>query len=304
MRERDLIKEFLSYLSAERGLSRNTLESYGRDLAKLKDFADAEGLPVEDLARPDLREFVASLSRAGLSANTISRVMSAVRGFYKFLLLDGFAKKNPAEDIDTPGKGFYLPNFLSEGDMELLLAMPDTSHEIGLRDRTILELMYASGLRVSEAANLSIFDIDLDSGIVRCIGKGNKERQIPIGRSASTWLGAYLAVRTKKEDADPKRLFVSAGGKAINRQTIFKLVKEYSGKAGLEDVSPHTLRHSFATHLLQRGADSRSVQAMLGHADISTTQIYTHITDNHLKKAYRKFHPRSGAPSPPEDADQ
>lgn len=304
MHERDLIKDFLSYLSAERGLSRNTLESYGRDLAKLRDFADLEGLAVEELSRPEIREFVATLSRAGLSANSINRIISAVRGFYKFLLLDGFAKKNPAEDIDTPGKGFYLPNFLSEADLELLLAVPDTSQETGLRDRAILELMYASGLRVSEAASLGVHDVDLNSGIVTCIGKGNKERKIPIGRSAASWLGKYLSVRKKKEGADPERMFVSAGGRPITRQTIFLLVKEHSEKAGLEGVSPHTLRHSFATHLLQHGADSRSVQAMLGHADISTTQIYTHITDNHLKKAYRKFHPRSGANTPPEDVEK
>lgn len=301
MTTRDLIREFLSYLSAERGLSKNTLAAYGRDLARLKEFAEGEGLPVEEISRPEVREFVASLSREGLSVNSINRIISAVRGFYKFLQLDGFTNKNPAEDIDNLGKGFYLPNFLSEDDVEKLLSVPDTSTETGLRDRTILELMYASGLRVSEAASLNVHDIDLDSQIVTCLGKGNKERKIPLGRSAAAWIAKYLTVRKKKETPGIRNLFVSVAGRPISRQTIFKLVKEYSDSAGLQGVSPHTLRHSFATHLIQRGADSRSVQAMLGHADISTTQIYTHITDNHLKNAYRKFHPRAAGKFEKED---
>lgn len=295
MPERDLIKEFLSYLSAERGLSRNTLESYRRDLLKLREFADSESLAIAEVSRGDIREFIVTLTSGGMAPNTVNRTVSAVRGFYRFLQLDGFLKKNPAEDIDTPGKGFYLPNFLSEDDIERLFEVPDTDQETGLRDRAILELMYASGLRVSEAATLKIYDVDLDSGIVTCIGKGNKERKIPIGRSAAEWTGRYLRVRRKK-DGGGDNLFVTANGRPVTRQTIFKLVRTYAGKAGLEGVSPHTLRHSFATHLLQRGADSRSVQAMLGHADISTTQIYTHITDNHLKNAYSKFHPRAKDP--------
>ncbi|QQS43035.1 MAG: site-specific tyrosine recombinase XerD [Acidobacteriota bacterium] len=292
MSERDLVKEFLSYLAAERGLSKNTLAAYGSDLSKLKDFADAEELGLEELSRSEIREFVASLSVDGLSVNSINRVISAVRGFYKFLQIDRFIEKNPTDDIDTLTKGFYLPNFLSEDDVDRLFEAPDTSQETGLRDRAILELMYAAGLRVSEAANLNVRDVDLDSQIVTCVGKGNKERKIPIGRSAAKWLGEYLEIRRRKE-TDTKNLFVSHAGKPITRHMIFSLVKEYSEKAGLEGVSPHTLRHSFATHLIQRGADSRSVQAMLGHADISTTQIYTHITDDHLRNAYKRFHPRS-----------
>ncbi len=293
MRERDLIKEFLSYLSAERGLSGNTLAAYGRDLAKLKAHADLKTVSADRLSRSDIREFIASLSQDGLSVNSINRIISATRGFYRFLQLDGFISSNPTEDIDNLGKGFYLPNFLSEDDIEKLLAVPDTSGEIGIRDRTILELMYASGLRVSEAANLDLHDVDLDSQIVTCTGKGDKERKIPIGRPAAHWVGEYLRIRRPKGTSKTRNLFVTASGTPITRQTIFKLVKECAEKAGLEGVSPHTLRHSFATHLIQHGADSRSVQAMLGHADISTTQIYTHITDNHLKNAYKKFHPRA-----------
>lgn len=293
MNKRDLTREFLSYLQVERGLAKNSLASYKRDLAKLKKFAEDEGLDVVHLSRADLRGFIASLSKSGLAASSVGRIISAVRGFYKFLLLDGHIKKHPAEDLDTPQKGFYLPKFMNEDEVESLLAQPDVSQEIGLRDRAILEMMYASGLRVSEAANLRIDDVDIDSGILTCKGKGNKQRKVPLGRSAVEWLKSHLARRKKREHIEMRNLFVTSLGRPINRQVIFKFIKEYGEKAGLEDISPHTLRHSFATHLLQNGADSRSVQAMLGHADISTTQIYTHITDNHLRKTYEKFHPRA-----------
>lgn len=291
--QRDLTREFLSYLQVERGLAKNSLASYKRDLAKLRKFSDEEELDIVHLSRRDLRGFIASLSKSGLSPSSIGRIISAVRGFYKFLLLDGHIKKHPAEDLDTPSKGFYLPNFMTEDEVEKLLAQPDISGEIGLRDRAILELMYAAGLRVSEAANLRITDIDLDAGILTCKGKGNKQRKVPLGKSAVEWLKSYLAKRKKKEHIEMRNLFVTSLSRPITRQTIFKFIKEYAGKANLHEVSPHTLRHSFATHLLQGGADSRSVQAMLGHADISTTQIYTHVTDNHLRKTYEKFHPRA-----------
>jgi integrase/recombinase XerD len=176
-----------------------------------------------------------------------------------------------------------------------LLSAPDVSQETGLRDRAILELMYACGLRVSEACDLKISDVELDSGILTCKGKGNKTRKIPIGASAVEWLKSYLVLRRRKENFETNNLFVSGTGKPINRQTIFNFIKEYAEKAGLKDVSPHTLRHSFATHLIQNRADIRSVQQMLGHTDISTTQIYTHITDSHLRETYEKFHPRASA---------
>ena len=293
--KRDLTREFLSYLQVERGLAKNSLESYKRDLAKLKKFAEEENLEVKDMSRSDLRGFIAELSKSGLAPSSVGRIISAVRGFYKFLLLDGHIKKHPAEDLDTPQKGFYLPKFMTEDEVEKLLSQPDVTQEIGLRDRAILELMYAAGLRVSEAANLQINDIDVDSGVLTCKGKGSKQRKVPLGKSAVEWIKSHLAKRKKKEHIEMRNLFVTSLNKPINRQTIFKFIKEYAEKAGLSDVSPHTLRHSFATHLLQNGADSRSVQAMLGHADISTTQIYTHITDNHLRKTYEKFHPRAKA---------
>lgn len=291
--KRDLIREYLLYLQVERGLAKNSLDSYKRDLAKLDLWATAEDLDVINVTRQDLRGFVAELSRRSLSPSSVGRIISAVRGFYKFLMLDGHVKKNPAEDLDTPQKGFYLPRFLSEYEIERLFEAPDVAGEIGLRDRAILELMYASGLRVSEAVSLRIFDVDIDAGILTCTGKGNKTRKVPLGKSAVEWLKSYLVWRRKKEKVEIDNLFVSSLGKPLTRQIIHKLVSEYAGKCGLEDVSPHTLRHSFATHLLQHGADSRSVQAMLGHVDISTTQIYTHITDSHLRKTYEKFHPRA-----------
>lgn len=294
MINRDLTKEFLSYLQVERGLAKNSIASYTQDLAKLKEFAESEDVELVEISRADLRMFIASLSKSGLAPTSINRVISAVRGFYKFLLIDGHIKKHPAENLDTPTKGFYLPKFMTEDEVEALLSQPDVSQETGLRDRAILEMMYASGLRVTEAATLRIDDVDIDSGILTCKGKGNKERKVPLGKSAIEWLKSHLANRKKSEHIEMRNLFLASNGQPINRQTIFKFTKEYAEKAGLEDISPHTLRHSFATHLLQNGADSRSVQAMLGHADISTTQIYTHITDQHLRKTYQKFHPRSG----------
>ncbi len=283
-------------MQVERGLAKNSLASYKRDLAKLQAYADEEAMHVADLTRSDLRGFIADLSRAGLAPSSIGRIVSAVRGFYKFLLIDGYIKKHPAEDLDTPTKGFYLPKFMTEDEIEELFAQPDTGGEIGLRDRAILELMYAAGLRVTEAADIELGDIDLDGGILTCKGKGNKQRRVPMGKSAVGWIRKYQAIRRTKSKISSKKLFLSGLGTAIDRQTIFRFVKEYAAKAGLDDVSPHTLRHSFATHLMQHGADSRSVQAMLGHADISTTQIYTHITDKHLRNTYEKFHPRAGTP--------
>lgn len=206
---------------------------------------------------------------------------------------DRHIQKNPAEDLDAQQKGFYLPKFLNQTEIEQLLLVPDVSGEIGLRDRAILETMYAAGLRVSEVVDLKISDVELDAGILTCKGKGSKTRKVPIGTSAVEWLKSYLAVRRKKENIEIQNLFVTSLGKPLNRQIIFNFVKEYGEKIGREDISPHTLRHSFATHLIQNSADVRSVQQMLGHSDISTTQIYTHITDAHLRKTYERFHPRA-----------
>jgi len=291
--ERNLIGEYLSYLKVERGLSANSIEAYERDLRRLSAWTSKNGLELISLTRLELREWLIDLSRGELSESSKRRLVSSIRGFYKFLMIDGHIKISPAEDIAAPQKGFYLPKFLNQTDVEMLLLQPDVSTETGLRDRAILELMYSSGLRVSEAVNLQIRDLDLDTGVLTCIGKGSKTRRVPIGTSAVEWLKSYLVLRRKQENIDVGNLFVSPLGKPLTRQLIHSSIKSYGDACGLEGVSPHTLRHSFATHLVQNRADIRSVQQMLGHADISTTQIYTHITDAHLKKAYEDFHPRS-----------
>ena len=293
--KRNLIREYLSYCRVEKGLSANSIESYANDLSRLGNWADKNGEDLMELTRTDLREWLIDLSAEKLSENSKRRLISAVRGFYKFLMFDGHIKNNPAEDLVAPQKGVYLPRFLNRSEIETLLAVPDTSTEIGLRDRAILELMYASGLRVSEAANVRINDIDLDGGILTTTGKGSKTRRVPVGSSAIEWIRSYLALRRKKENIEIDNMFVNAAGSPIDRQVIYVSITQYAEKCGLTGVSPHTLRHSFATHLIQNNADIRSVQQMLGHADISTTQIYTHITSAHLKKNYERFHPRSRA---------
>jgi integrase/recombinase XerD len=290
---RDLVREYIAYLRVEKGLAKNSLSAYESDLAKLKAWADKNSLAIESLTRQDLREWLIDLGRTKLLDNSKRRLVSALRGFYKFLMIDGHIKDNPAENLDLPQKGLYLPKFLNQAEIDLLLATPDVSTETGLRDRALLELMYACGLRVSEAVDVKMQDIDIESGILTTTGKGSKTRRVPVGSSAIEWIKSYSTWRRKKENIEVQNLFVTQAGKPLNRQIIYELVKNYGEKAGLQDISPHTLRHSFATHLVQNRADIRSVQQMLGHADISTTQIYTHMTDAHLRKSYERFHPRA-----------
>ena len=302
-KERDFVREYLSFLQVEKGLAKNSVESYERDLQKLKSWTEKNNLDLLQLTRNDFREWLIDLAGKDLSENSKRRLISALRGFYKFLQFDGHIKKNPAEDLAAPQKGVYIPKFLNQTEIENLLAAPDVSTEIGLRNRAILELMYACGLRVSELCNLQFKDIDIDSGILTCKGKGGKTRRVPIGKSAVEWLKSYLALRQKKENIEINNIFVSFSGSPVNRQGIFLFIREYAEKIGLPDVSPHTIRHSFATHLVQNRADIRSVQQMLGHADISTTQIYAHVTDAHLRKTYEKFHPRANYVSKTEEID-
>ena len=292
--QRDLVKDHLTYLQVEKGLARHTLESYRRDLARLDRWASKSGKPVAELTRPDLRKWIAHLSREGLAPSSVARAVSATRGFFRFLMLDGHIKVHPAEDLDTPQKFSYLPKFLTEEEIDRLFAVPDISTEDGIRDRAMLELMYAAGLRVSELVSLQQVEVDLHSGVVNCHGKGSKERRVPLGKSAIHWVQQYAAVKARYGSGRFPHLFLHRG-KPLTRQLAWSMIKTYAAKIGLQNVSPHTLRHSFATHLLQHGADSRSVQALLGHSDISTTQIYTHITDLHLRKAYDNHHPRARA---------
>ena len=290
--ERDFPKEFLTYLQVEKGLARHTLESYRRDLDRLQTWSNKNGKQVADLTRADLRKWIASLSREGLAPASIARAVSATRGFFKFLMLDGHIKSHPAEDLDTPQRFSYLPKFLTEDEINRLFAAPDISTEEGIRDRAVLEIMYATGLRVSELVNLKQTDVDLLAGLVRCHGKGNKERRVPLGKSAIHWLQQYAAVKAGYGKQSSPNVFLYRG-RPFTRQIAWSMIKRHAERVGIKNVSPHTLRHSFATHLLQHGADSRSVQALLGHSDISTTQIYTHITDMHLRSAYDRHHPRA-----------
>jgi integrase/recombinase XerD len=294
--ERNLVREYLSYLQVEKGLAHNSLESYKRDLSRLEEWAEGLGKSVQDLTRKDLRLWIAQLSRDGLSPASVTRAVSAARGLFRFLMLDGHLKSHPAEDLDTPQKLASLPQFLTEEQMERLLAAPDTETEEGVRDRAMLELMYAAGLRVSELVAVRQADVNLDAGLIVCHGKGSKERRVPIGKSATLWLQKYMALRARRareESREAPQLFLNSLHGPLTRQFVWAMIKRYARKANLPDISPHTLRHSFATHLLQRGADSRSVQALLGHSDISTTQIYTHITDNHMRATYDRHHPRA-----------
>ena len=290
--DRDFIREFLTYLQVEKGLARHSIDSYRRDLDRLQTWSNKNGKEASDLTRADLRKWIASLSREGLAPASIARAVSATRGFFKFLMLDGHIKSHPAEDLDTPQRFAYLPKFLTEDEINRLFAAPDISTEEGIRDRAVLEIMYATGLRVSELVNLKQTDVDLLAGLVKCHGKGNKERRVPLGKSAIHWLQQYSALKAGYGKQSLPNVFLHRG-RPFTRQLAWSMIKGHAEKVGIKNVSPHTLRHSFATHLLQHGADSRSVQALLGHSDISTTQIYTHITDMHLRSAYDRHHPRA-----------
>jgi integrase/recombinase XerD len=290
--ERDFLREFITFIQVEKGLARLTLESYTRDLIRLDSWATKNGKSVTDLDRSDLRKWIASLSREGLAPTSVARAVSTARGFYKFLMLDGHIKHHPAEDLDTPQRFNYLPKLLTEDEINKLFSAPDISTEEGIRDRAILELMYATGLRVSELVNLKNSDVDLLTGLIVCHGKGSKERRVPLGKSAIHWLQQYSSVKASYGKQTSPFVFLHRG-KQLNRYLAWSMIRSRAEQVGIKGVSPHTLRHSFATHLLQHGADSRSVQALLGHSDISTTQIYTHITDGHLRSAYNRHHPRA-----------
>ena len=290
--KRDFIKEFLTYIQVEKGLAQHSIASYERDLTRLQTWATKNGKDTLELTRADLRKWIASLSREGLAPTSVARAVSATRGFYKFLMLDGHIKHHPAEDLDTPQRFSYLPKFLTEEEINRLFAAPDIKTIEGIRDRTVLEVMYATGLRVSEMVNLKQADVDLLAGMLVCHGKGSKERRVPLGKSAIHWLQQYAAAKAEFGKQSLPNVFLHRG-KPFTRHLAWSMIKHHAEHAGIKGVSPHTLRHSFATHLLQHGADSRSVQALLGHSDISTTQIYTHITDVHLRTAYDRHHPRA-----------
>ena len=292
-----LVDAYLSHLAVERRLSPNTVESYGRDLSQLTAAAAAADRRVESLDRRALEQVVRQLMGEGRSPRSVARAVACFRGFYRFLVVAGHRQDNPAVDVRAPKAWQTLPKFLTTDEVDRLLESPDTSQPRGVRDRALLELFYATGLRVSEMVNLRPQDLNLESGYLTCFGKGRKQRLVPVGDEASVWLQRYLErgrPALLKKRASPK-LFVNArGGAGITRVGFWKILKKYGRDAGLPPtLSPHVLRHSFATHLLERGADLRAIQMMLGHSDLSTTQIYTHILDARLRAVYDKFHPRN-----------
>ncbi|HEU4938345.1 MAG TPA: site-specific tyrosine recombinase XerD [Vicinamibacterales bacterium] len=291
-----MIDEYLNYLRDVRRMSPNTVESYARDLAQLAEFADKRSSTVGELQRQDLEAFVRQLMSSGLAPRSVARTVACVRGFYRFIAAEQKRDSSPADDLRPPRAWAALPKFLSLEEVDRLLEQPDPSTPRGLRDKALIEVLYATGLRVSELVALRAGDLNLDEGYLTCIGKGDKQRMVPLGHEAADWVRRYLrdgrpALLRKKSSP---WLFVNArDGGPLSRVGFWKVLKEYGIKAGVtRDLSPHVLRHSFATHLLERGADLRMIQMMLGHADLSTTQIYTHVLEARLRAAYDKFHPR------------
>jgi integrase/recombinase XerD len=289
------LRLFLEYLTVEKGLAQNTILSYSRDLRKFLAFLGKNKLTWTGVGEETLVQFIHQESRAGLSARSRARLISALKSYFKFLVLSGFIKGNPASGLSSPSTWLSLPKFLTVKEVEELLRAPDEKELLGLRDRAMLEVLYASGLRVSELVTLKPPDVNLDDGFLICRGKGGKERIVPVGREACGYVRRYLGeVRARFEAGPSPFLFLTRRGKSFTRQGFWKLLKGYAGKAGLAaKISPHTLRHSFATHLLERGADLRSVQLMLGHSQITTTQIYTHVSRERLRRVYDQFHPRA-----------
>jgi integrase/recombinase XerD len=291
-----MIDTYLAYLRDVRRMSPNTLESYARDLSHLGAFAERRGAALEALDRPALEAFVRAQMSSGLSPRSVARLVACVRGFYRFVSAERKLALNPADDLRSPRAWPALPKFLSLEEVDRLLEQPDVSTPRGLRDKALIEVLYATGLRVSELIGLRAGDLNLDEGSLTCIGKGDKQRMVPLGQEAVEWIRRY--VRDGRPALVRKKgspwLFVNArDGGALSRVGFWKVLKAYGKSAGIgRELSPHVLRHSFATHLLERGADLRMIQVMLGHADLSTTQIYTHVLEARLRSVYDKFHPR------------
>ncbi len=287
---------FLSYLVVEKGLARNTLEAYGRDLTRYLTFLEENGIKDPDAIGPStVLLFLAGLKKAGLSPRSRARVLVSLRMFHKFLLAEGIAAGNPASRVEAPKSLTALPHTLSPKEVEHLLGAPAGDEPLGLRDRAMLELLYATGLRVSELVGLRLGDVQAQIGCVRTIGKGRKERLVQVGENALSELESYLhnGRPALEKGRGSSVVFLNRSGQGLTRQGFWKMIKRRALEAGIRtDITPHTLRHSFATHLLENGADLRAVQAMLGHADISTTQIYTHVTRERLRRLHEQFHPR------------
>jgi integrase/recombinase XerD len=292
----DPVAAWLDHLRVERGLAANTLAAYQRDLAALAAFAEKRNLPLVELGHKQLADFVGSLRDRGLSARSQARHVFSIRGFYAFALREGLAAADPTENVRPPRAFSGLPRYLTPPQVDALLAAPGVDSGVGLRDRAILEVLYATGLRASELTSLTLEGLDLELGVVRVLGKGSKERLVPLGREAQRWTRRYLDETRPlfARDASPPVVFLSQRGGRLSAMGLWGIVRRHAVTAGVERVlTPHVLRHSFATHLLERGADLRALQAMLGHADISTTQIYTHVSRERLRQIYDKLHPRA-----------
>lgn len=288
---------FLTHLKVERNLSPNTIEAYSRDLTRLCRFLDDRGVSRVDHVGPiELTDYLIALADDGLGARSRGRALVAIRGWFRFLVGERLLEADPTETIDSPRIGRRLPNVLGEGTIEALLAAPPRNTPRGLRDAAMIETLYATGLRVSELVGISLPDLNLAAGWLRVTGKGRKQRMVPLGEVAAEALEQYLAASrpTFVKNPNERTIFLTSRGRAMTRQGFWKLLRRYARAAGITDpISPHKLRHSFATHLIEHGADLRAVQAMLGHADVSTTQIYTHVSRARLLELYRRHHPRA-----------
>ena len=288
--------QYLHYLIIEKGLSKNTIEAYRHGLNRFFDHLRKKGIQeIGSVGKFDIRAFLLALKGKGLSTKTVVRDLSAIRTFFRFLIQEEILEANPVEEIESPKMAKTLPEILTLKEVEQLLEQPDLRTPLGVRDRAMLEVLYATGMRVSELVHLSVNQVNLESGYVVIYGKGSKERMVPLGSEAMKWVTLYLQT-TRQRLAKGKEshfLFINRSGRGMSRQRFWKNIKNYGLKAGLRKrITPHLLRHSFASHLLERGADLRSVQMMLGHVDISTTQIYTHVTGERLKKIHQRYHPR------------
>ncbi len=293
---KNYIEDFINYLSVERGLAQNTLLAYRRDLSAYGEYLESKGVSgTGQIKREQITEYIFQQKKSGLATTSICRSLAAIKMFHRFLVREGLVKDDPTTLVDTPKLWKRVPDVLSQPEIELMLKAAQGRKSRQVRDYAILELFYASGMRVSELVQLKIENVNFDIGYVRCIGKGNKERIIPIGRSAREAVKRYCdEVRAKQARAKlTSDLFLSRLGRKMTRQSLWKMIKHYADKAHIKKtIKPHTLRHSFATHLLEHGADLRSVQEMLGHSDISTTQIYTHVDRERLRSIHKQFHPR------------
>jgi len=287
---------YLNFLAVEKGVSLNTLEAYSRDLNRYVEFVEQAGIKdIREISSDNVISFLGNLKGGGLAAGSINRSLAAIRGFYRYLLTEKVIDENPVANIELAKAWMHLPDTLSREEMALLLRQPGTKTPLAVRDTAMLELLYATGIRVSELTSLSMSNINWQAGYLIVVGKGNKERIVPIGRMAFDCLNRYIEGSRRKlsKGRSINTIFLNRSGTGLTRQGFWKIVKKYVRKAGLrKKVYPHTFRHSFATHLLEGGSDLRSVQVMLGHADISTTQIYTHVTRGRLKEIHRKYHPR------------